>query len=617
MKKIGIIATLLVVGIGIANADQIDLSEIQKSHPKEMYSDSNGRVYTPYGEFFVHVSLTPKGKKLPLPNAASQELSKQIPIKLGLPGVHSIRHPYEKDSLAHADGNIKEKDKSRFMNITWDAKPPRVKLFEVNTNQVIDTGHLYFPLSSKFIVKSLDRYSGVNTTYLLINDKKSTLKGIKNSIDFNKEGRYDIKLASVDNVGNISQLATKSITIDATSPATSTINSGFIKNDNELIFGKSGKLSLKSIDNLSGVKDIYFQIDNGKIYTYKKPLRAFKLDTGNHSVNYYAIDKVGNVESKKSIKFYTDTKAPKTSLELVGDSYITKKYTFVSSRTKIKLDAEDYSGIKAIKYTLDGEEYGEFNRNFSLAPTFAKRVVFSPNNYTQEIIYYGIDSLNNIGKKQYKYLVVDRYIDKPKISFIGKHIFEDDINFITKATKIKLSAIDRLSGVQSIHYKYNSTNAQYKKLFSIDSILNTEFILSALANDNVNNSSKSSKATILVDSKAPKIFSHFSLFGLKAKSVKLKNDNKQIDTYTNKTKLFIGAADDAVGTDKIYYRLNNGKWRKYSNPIALKKAGNYNVDIKAVDRLGNRSTFTYKVRIVSYRDKRIIPDDSIKINYGG
>ena len=75
-----------------------------------------------------------------------------------------------------------------------------------------------------------------------------------------------------------------------------------------------------------------------------------------------------------------------------------------------------------------------------------------------------------------------------------------------------------------------------------------------------------------------------------------------MNVYPNYTRLYLGATDQKVGTDKILYSIGKGKLVPYSSGSSLDiselntflKNKLYEVNVQAIDKLGNKSEKTIR-----------------------
>ena len=97
------------------------------------------------------------------------------------------------------------------------------------------------------------------------------------------------------------------------------------------------KVTLSATDNAggSGVAHTYFTIDGGAQQTYSAP---FTLYDGNHTLTYWSVDKVSNVETAQKGYVNIDTKAPKAAAKAMALKAAKAKK---GKKIKIKLTITD------------------------------------------------------------------------------------------------------------------------------------------------------------------------------------------------------------------------------------------------------------------------------------
>jgi len=131
------------------------------------------------------------------------------------------------------------------------------------------------------------------------------------------DGPYTIKYRSADNVLNIEPEHSMTVTLDKTAPVTTIMAS------DPLVEGAINTVSPKttfnfySTDNIAGVNNIQYRIDNGGWNTFTG---GFALSgAGTHTVGYRATDNLGNAEAEKAltVKLITIDITKEVSLEPV------------------------------------------------------------------------------------------------------------------------------------------------------------------------------------------------------------------------------------------------------------------------------------------------------------
>ena len=110
--------------------------------------------------------------------------------------------------------------------------------------------------------------------------------------------------------------------------------------------------------------------------------------------------------------------------------------------------------------------------------------------------------------------------------------------------------------------------------------------------DNVNNKESEKSSSCYIDNSPPEIFIKFSIESIGTK--------KGLPLYPNYTRMYVAATDKKVGTEKIYYSMDDAAMALYSSPQTLdasemsrfRKNKKYSVKVMASDKLGNQSEKT-------------------------
>ncbi len=602
---------------------------IVKDNQKEIYVDKYLNVFVPQEELYVYLALSddPSADKVFLPNRKSASEHQIYPVKLGKPGHHTIAHMYNK-KYPTADGNLKEADPSRYMNVTWDNTPPVLKLVNTDTKtSVKDSGSLqYFKGSSSFKISANDDYSGTKSVYMSLDGGAPQMKNDGDLISGLQEGRHSVSFYTVDNVGNVSEKIKKDFIIDGTNPNTYIqIHTSSKGEDGLLVAGPDSSLSMSAIDKDSQVDKIYYKISRPVFDDYQTPVPLRVLKSGKYTIQYYGVDKVGNKEPVQKMDFYMDNNAPKTELSASGDLYSKGGKKYISGRTKFDLKATDYAGVRVSYLTL-GKDPKSCDDTVKLKKIEYKNEIASADmmnkfkNKKQGEFYLGYNSIDNVGneeKTKFNSFFLDKLAPVLNFKFSGEKLYKDGVYYVGSDTLLTFYGKDNLSGIADIQYKVDGKDyVSYKEPLKVGkNQYMAKMDIEYFATDNVNNKSKVKKLKIAADNKAPEILHHFSFNGKEAKSIKLKDDENKIMTFPEHTKLYIAAEDEASGTKDIFYTINGSKTKKYTQPVELHKIGEYEIKIVAVDRLGNKSETSNHIRVVSLEDKRIENRKMLEIDY--
>ncbi len=414
------------------------------------------------------------------------------------------------------------------------------------------------------------------------------------TITLSQEKEYFYQYFSVDNVGNIEKTRTITYQVDGTTP----ISKHEIVGDQAgNILSARSKIKLSTEDQGAGVKKTVYKIDDGKERSYTSSISMYSLSEGEHTLTYYGIDNVENKESPKTFKFFVDKTAPVVTDEVIGDKYVANGKEYVSGRSKYSLKATDNkAGVKEIQYSFNGKSYETYSQPFKFDENLSN--VYIKANAT--------DKVNNKSKSvnPSKYV---RYVDTkaPVLShsFDGPTFTTRDTTFINSTTKINLKAVDYSSGVQKIEYAVSGKGkTEYKEAFTVSNEGNQSVNYSAL--DNVNNASNNS-FFFIVDNTPPEIYTRFSIEPIGNITL----GDKTTSVYSDHTGLFLSATDKMVGFDKIFYKINGGTEKLYTEMIkGFQKGKTYTVELRSVDKLGNESKTSVEFSIFNEEDVASVDD---------
>ncbi|GAB4348494.1 MAG: hypothetical protein OHK0038_27890 [Flammeovirgaceae bacterium] len=551
-----------------------------KEHPKGHYVDSLNRYYQQASlPLYVYVSTSPNNAFTQLsPEDNDKKVNELKPIYLDGHGKHILRHVdalhgQVENFAVYADGI------APVSRVDFSVPNNNLKYFAHNT--------YYYGANLSVFLSSKDEMSGVEELYSSVNGQE--FNPYTSVLRFDTEGEQHLQFYAVDKVGNSEKPQSYKFVVDLSAPSTF---HHFIGINSQNIISLSTKIYLTYEDNLSGVAKTFYYFDNEspRIYLPNSNIEFSYLKDGEHTLYYYSIDQVSNQETTGSFTFYLDKTAPIMSADVLGDRFIVNDRVYFSGRTKLKLTAVDNkAGIKEVFYSVDNGKYEKYEEPFYL-----------PNKSGLHIIkYFAVDNTGNEGAgnrnqrfDEYRHNVSQVYVDLtgPTLSFqfLGDKFQKGDTTFINSNTKIKLNATDPESGLQKITYSVDGQDGEnyYNEPFSV-----TEsgfHRLDYYGYDNVNNRNIAT-LNFAVDGEAPEIYLYFSV-----------NPNKVengLEVYPSYVTIFLAATDKQTGYENIRYSLNNSKEQVYTGMIQGLKAGKeYELEIQAEDKLGNKATKKVKFK---------------------
>jgi hypothetical protein len=148
---------------------------------------------------------------------------------------------------------------------------------------------------STFTITATDDSSGVRDSYWELYNKNTGIStfGQGTKISVPRDGLYGLSYTSRDWFLN---RQTKSITlwVDTTAPVTKYTTKPVYGNDKPAPYIKGYAVTLIAVDNLSGVKQTFYRVNNGAWTLYSG---SFELSgSGNMNLEFYSIDIAGNKE---------------------------------------------------------------------------------------------------------------------------------------------------------------------------------------------------------------------------------------------------------------------------------------------------------------------------------
>ncbi len=544
------------------------------------YIDSTGTLFwrktTPV---YLFISDTPDKPRHRLKSKVTAEYAD--PLYLDTEGINFIR------SRNAVDPKTMQSipDKEVMFEIYADGIPPVTMVSYRNDIRFNASEAIFYKSGLEIMLTSKDQLSGLSKINYSINEGSVTT--YEKALSFVAPGTYEIRYFSEDRVGNVEPERSVKFVIDHTPPY-SDLNVNGITETGVVSLGT--KMYILALDSISGVAGVYYKFDNGAFTPYTGGDVAFKtLSEGGHSVTYYSVDKVKNVETEKTFTFFLDKSAPLMVADVLGDRFIVEDQIYFSGRTKLKLTAVDNKvGVKEIMFSIDTDPFKKYEQPFYL-PSITG---------THTIRYYSVDNLNNSsntgsekasylgqgGFEEFKHNVNKVYVDLsgPEISHAITNLtfMRSDTMFIGPYTKIRLQGSDADSGLKSLSYTLNNKPEEitYSEPFSLSAPgYNT---LSYFGYDNVNNRNVSEFSFYLDDQK-PSIFIQFNTGATESRSGKL--------VYPVTAGVFLSATDQTSGIKSMSFILDKNPEKPYAGLITAFSKGEHTLKVKAKDFLDNEA----------------------------
>ena len=548
----------------------MNLSAQNSSYTPKKHIDEDGTIYWNKAlPIYLSISSTPDGERTRL---HGQNPRHTDPLFLDTEGPNFIRTRYAVDPETK---QVITPLAEVVMPVIADGSGPESTIEFLNADRHRAQQIQYFGPGLSLKIESRDRWSGVDLSLYKLDD--GAFGDISGNIDITEEGDHTVSFYGVDKVGNKEETQSRTFILDLTAPAVTHNINGFA-DDN--VIAATSKIYFTATDELSGVDRVYYRFDdeNFKVYNGSQ-VRFSYLNDGDHVLNYYAVDEVGNTTDTFSYALYFDKTAPLTASDILGDRFVVDDRIYFSGRTKMKLTAVDNKiGVKEIRYAIDRGDFQVYDQPFYLPSTSGEH----------RIRYYSVDRLSNSpsGSEAYKHNISLVYLDLtgPTIRHnINGPFFEAaGVQYISPRTKVEIVGRDPESGLQYLAYSIDgaSEETRFEEGFTISETGNHKIEL--FGYDNVNNRNIGS-TEVFVDATPPVIYPNFSTQPV--------GEVDGLQQYPPYVTVFLAATDDIVGNDRIYYSINEGRETLYTKPLSrLQRNTKYKVSIRAVDMVGNEAT---------------------------
>ncbi|MCW8966475.1 MAG: hypothetical protein OQK82_07305, partial [Candidatus Pacearchaeota archaeon] len=424
-------------------------------------------------------------------------------------GEHIIEY-YSIDNLK----NTEETNKITIITPIPDMTPP-VSTIESSYIPYNDENMDYFRSDVTFIIKSEDIIgqhesysSGVDTIFFSV-DGSVYDEYTGREITVSGEGLHEISFYANDSAGNIEPEQSYFFTIDNTPPESSVVVIDSENNviDQILYLTESEKIEIISIDTDCGVNTIYWRLSlEDEWQLFEEP---FAIKTGSYSIEYYAVDNLGNSEEIKNIKIKVITDyniiSYKTDISSIkpgaikGYDVCNSKIAYLrGSQNKTDIFVKDITELKesifchGTKISLKSQKIASVSISQDYIVTSEIR------NKAQDIYLYDIDTSKQEGENLSYYgtnikpVIIDDMVYWIQIAGNTNSVVE--YNITQRETNIIFSVPSSISNLKKVQnhivfmaesdesrdiyaYKDNEITMIYENIFSVSSSKVVNFAL--------------------------------------------------------------------------------------------------------------------------------------------
>ncbi len=497
------------------------------------------------------------------------------PFSIAGQGSHSIR--FFSVDLA---GNF-ESSQSRTFQV--DGTPPDTEA--VLPDQNVTIGNVaYLTSSAPIVLLSSDDASGLQLTQHKFdaaadwtNNSLVDLRGLS--------GPHTLHFRAIDNVWNFEPSKSQQLFIDDTAPVTTLAVEGPQTQDSPIHVTPATNFNLTPTEAGVGLKGVYYQID-GLLPAIKYNSSLSIGAEGSHTLSYYSVDLLNNIETKRSLKVIVDGSGPATSLIPLGPAYTGPTEMFVMSSTSLSLSSMDgWSSLAAIRFSFDGGIWTNYTIPFRIATEGPHTLSF-----------YGVDVLGNTETVKSLDIVVDDSPPCTQVSLSGVVVEHGGQTYINDMTQVVLDSIDNGSGVLYTRYKVDGGGwVVYTEPFKLHGP--GTHIVEVQATDNLGLSEPSGSMRVVLDESPPVARAGQDIATFAPTTITLEGlastDDTTIVSYT-----WVAASNGTVISDRS------------SVAVSLEDPGTYTFTLTVRDPLGRESTDNVTVRLLldPDSDRDLLPD---------
>ena len=286
---------------------------------------------------------------------------------------------------------------------------------------------------------------------------------------------------------------------------------------------------------------------------------------------------------------------------------------FVNSDVFFKLNSADKeTGLDFVEFSLDSANFMTYRNPFQILEEGK-----------HDISYRGFDNSRNLEVAKTISVIVDNTAPKTELNTTEPLFYKGLTAYCSANTKWYISATDDLTGSGTAG-AYIGTDLNSLRLrgdgkeneeayYSLTEEGPTKVYYTAV--DNVGNLAPVSVVSVVVDTTAPTVFIENSdrlinkddAYMIFPSSDVVDEDGRII--VSTKESVAFGATDELSGVEALYVKINDADYVKYIEPIQFSSETVYNIDVKAIDNVGNVSEpVSYKF----YVDK-ITPASDVEI----
>jgi hypothetical protein len=328
------------------------------------------------------------------------------------------------------------RETTRTVSIPIDARPPTTTL-QIGSLPGPDG---WYTQSVTITFAVTDAGSGPDVAYFRL-DGGAWLSGTQYILS--AEGEHTLEYYGMDRAGNAEPIRSAAFKVDRTPPLTAYILEGL--QGDEGWFRSAVTVTLVPTDAGSGVAETFYRVDGGAWLTGT----VFVVEaSGVHSVQFYSVDRIGNVESAYPVEVKIDAEAPGAPVAIV---LTPTQWTAVNQFNLQWANPSDLSGIAGAYYKLDTEPTSPTDGVF--VPTLNSLLGITVTTEGAHPIYLWLrDRAGNADHRNRNVGPPLRYDATPPTTTLALQGTAGDNGWFTSAVTLTFASTDTLSGLAAIRF---------------------------------------------------------------------------------------------------------------------------------------------------------------------
>ncbi|WLR49068.1 S-layer homology domain-containing protein [Halobacillus litoralis] len=302
--------------------------------------------------------------------------------------------------------------------------------------------------------------------------------------------------------------------------------------------------TLSATDEEAGIKKIEYRTNEGNWIEYTE---AFEISQeGEVQLDYRSVDHAGNIEEIQTEIIKIDKTSPVTTTSEIPSGW-------GNEEIELSLTARDESsGVSSIEYRMNEGEWTAYDTPITIDEE-GKHV----------IEYRSTDQAGNQEEIQTVDVNLDFGSPETTMSSVSDVWHKSNV-------EVTLSSSDGLSGVSRTEYRVNEEEwATYDTSILVEGEGSNKVEFRSI--DHAGNVEATQSKVIKVDKTAPVTT---------AEEVPTDWSNQDVE-------LTLSSSDELSGVSSIEYKINDGEWKDYSDPIKLDQEGSTTIEFRSSDNVGN------------------------------